>query len=195
LWQFADMTNQGQVCEVKMKSKFIMISTVFVVAFGAASFAEAAPAKYKVAHKRAPISQSVTNYSCEGTDARISSNALNGNSRSEYKFSFGMQVNRGNGTATIMGARGSNLIHSGRYIMSAIGNGFSLFMNWVDDSNNSQSLQVDFANDGSFSGSSSESGNNSSPVYSMLCELIGSEFCGLTNVYVTRKIEGVCWQQ
>lgn len=178
-----------------MNKMLITKFVAMIVAFSVASIAEAAPAKKKAAPKRALISQSVTNYSCEGTDARISSNALNGNSRSEYKFSFGMQVNRGNGTATIMGARGSNLIHSGRYIMSAISNGFSLFMNWVDDSNNSQSLQVDFANDGSFSGSSSESGNNSTPVYSMICQLMGSEFCQLTNVYIARKVEGVCWQQ
>lgn len=195
MWQFADMTNRGQVCEVQMNKMFITKFVAMMVAFGATSFAEAAPAKNKFAHKRATISQSISNYSCEGTDARISSNTLNGNSRSEYKFSFGLQVNRGNGTATIMGARGSNLIHSGRYIMSAISNGFSLFMNWVDDSDNSQSLQVDFANDGSFTGSSYETGNTSNPAYATICTIIGKEFCQLTNVYVTRKIEGVCWQQ
>lgn len=178
-----------------MKNKFLANFLALWVALSFASFAEAAPAKKKVAHKRAPISQSVTNYSCEGTDARISSNALNGDSRSEYRFSFGMQVNRGNGTATIMGARGSSLIRSGRYILSSIGNGFSLFMNWVDGSNNSQSLQIDFANDGSFSGSSSESGNSSSPAYGALCAILGRDICGFTNEYVTRKIEGVCWQQ
>lgn len=188
------MTNQGQVCEVQMKNLYIKLVAV-MVAFSVASFAEASPTKKKAMPKRATISQSVTNYSCEGTDARISSNALNGNSRNEYKLSFGMQVNRGNGTATIMGARGSNLIHSGRYIMSAVSNGFSLFMNWVDDSDNSQSLQVDFANDGSFTGSSYETGNTSNPAYATICTIIGKEFCQLTNVYVTRKIEGVCWQQ
>lgn len=178
-----------------MKFKLKSAVAVILMATTIASAVHAAPAKKKAAPKRATISQSVSNYSCEGTDARITRNALNGNSRSEYKLSFGMQLNRSNGTATIMGARGSNLIRSGRYIISTIGNGFSLFMNWVDGSNNSQSFQVDFGSDGSFSGSSSESGNNSTPVYSMMCELMGSEFCGLTNVYITRKIEGVCWQQ
>lgn len=178
-----------------MRNKFLANFVALLAASNFASFAEAAPGKKKAATKRAAISQSVANYSCEGTDARISSNALNGDSRSEYKFSFGMQVNRGNGTATIMGARGSSLIRSGRYIMSSIGNGFGLFMNWVDGSNNSQSLQIDFANDGSFSGSSLESGNSSSPAYGTLCAIMGNELCQLTNVYITRKIEGVCWQQ
>ena len=84
-----------------MKYSLKSAVAVILMATTIASAACAVPAKKKAAPKRATISQSVSNYSCEGTDARITRNALNGNSRSEYKLSFGMQLNRSNGTATI----------------------------------------------------------------------------------------------
>ena len=178
-----------------MKRTLNSAFAAILIFVSSASVAIAAPTKKKAAPKRAAITQPITNYTCEGIDARIANNALSGNSRSEYKFSFGMQVNRGSGTVTIMGVSGTNLIRSGRHLMSAVGSGFSLLMNWVDSSNNSQELSIDFGNDGSFSGSTSESGTSSSPAYQMMCQLMGSELCGITNVYVTRKVEGVCWQQ
>lgn len=166
---------------------FMLVST--------SSVAFSAPAKKKAALKRAAIIQPLLSYSCEGIDARIANNALSGNSRSESRLSFAMQVNRGSGTVTIMGVSGTNLIRSGRHLMTAVGSSFSLLMNWVDSSNNSQSLSIDFGNDGSFSGSTSESGTSSSPAYQIMCQLMGSELCGITNVYVTRKVEGNCWQR
>lgn len=189
------MTNCGEICEVKMKRTLNYAFVALVVFVSTSSVSFAAPTKKKAAKKRTPITQPITNYACEGTDARIANNALSGDSRSEYRLSFGMQINRSSGTATIMGVSGTNLIRSGRHIMSAIGNNFSLLMNWSDSSNNSQALQIDFRNDGTFTGSTSESGTSSNPTYQMMCQLMGSEFCKLTNVYVTRKVDGTCWQR
>lgn len=171
-----------------------VFAALFMLA-STSSMAFSAPAKKKAAPKRAAIIQPLLSYSCEGIDARIANIALSGNSRSESRLSFAMQVNRTSGTATIMGVSGTNLIRSGRHLMSGVGSGFSLLMNWIDSSNNSQSLSIDFGNDGSFSGSTSESGTSSSPAYQILCQLMGSELCGITNVYVTRKVEGNCWQR
>ena len=178
-----------------MKHSMKAAVAVMMVATTISTFVDAATTKKKATSNRASYTQSTTNYSCEGTDARITSNALNGNNRNESRFSFGMQVNRGIGTATIMGTRGTNLIRSGRYIMSSSGKGFSLPMNWVDSYNNSQSFQLEFTSDGSFSGSSYESGSNENETYSALCSIIGKEWCSLTDFYVMRKVEGVCWQQ
>ena len=160
-----------------------------------ASAVHAAPAKKKAAAKRATISQSVSNYSCEGVDARLASNPMNGNSRVESRFSFSMQHNRNAGIVTIMGARGSSVIRSGRYPIFGSGGEYNISLNWIDGSNVSQTANLAFRADGSFTGYSTESGSDASPGYRAVCSILGSELCNLTTYSVSRSIEGVCWQK
>lgn len=148
----------------------------------------------KAASRTAPV-QSVKTYSCEGKEARISSNMMSGSSRNEYSISFGMIVNRASSSVMIMGARGSNIIRSGKYNILPVADGFSLFMDWNDGYNMPQTASLSFLSDGKFTGQSSESGSNANPASAMMCGLFGSELCQMTNVSISRNIEAVCWQQ
>lgn len=175
------------------------IAAMFVaLVIGFAFPVEASPAKKKASVKAAPRTapaQSVKSYSCEGKEARISNNMMSGSSRNEYSISFGMIVNRASSSVMIMGARGSNIIRSGKYSILPVADGFSLFMDWNDGYNMPQTANLSFLSDGKFSGQSSESGSNANPASAMMCGLFGSELCQMTNVSVTRSIEAVCWQQ
>lgn len=174
-----------------MNKMFITKFVAMMVAFSVASIAEAAPVKKKAAPKRAPISQSITNYSCEGSVGITSGTAIAGYSRNENSISFLMSVNRMNGVVTIMQARGSRLIKSGRFTMSGNGNAFSVSIPWTDYNGVGQYVDIAFAADGTFSGSAMAS----TPVN--IGTVIFDEMFGvdarMLKPQTNYSIEGICW--
>ena len=165
---------------------------VILMATIIASVANAAPAKKKAAPKRAPISQSITNYSCEGSVGITSGTALAGYSRNENSISFLMSVNRMNGVVTIMQARGSRLIKSGRFTMSGNGNAFSVSIPWTDYNGVGQYVDIAFAADGTFSGSAMASTpvNIGTVIFD---EIFGAD-AGMLKPQTNYSIEGICWK-
>lgn len=175
-----------------MKNLYVSKFVVMMVVFSVASFAEAAPAKKKATPKRAPISQSVTNYSCEGSVGITSGTALAGYSRNENSISFLMSVNHMNGVVTIMQARGSRLIKSGRFTMSGNANAFSVSIPWTDYNGVGQYVDLSFAADGTFSGSAMAS----IPVNiatALLDGVFGADG-GMLKPQTNYSIEGICWK-
>lgn len=175
-----------------MNKMFITKFVTMMVAFNVATIAEAAPAKKKAAPKRAPISQSVTNYSCEGSVGITSGTALAGYSRNENSISFLMSVNRMNGVVTIMQARGSRLIKSGRFTMSGNGYAFSVSIPWTDYNGVGQYVDLSFAADGTFSGSAMAS----TPVNigTVIVEATLGRDAEMFKPQTNYSIEGICWK-
>lgn len=165
---------------------------VLLMATNIASTADAATAKKKAAPKHAPISQSITNYSCEGSVGITSGTALAGYSRNENSISFLMSVNRMNGVVTIMQARGSRLIKSGRFTMSGNGNAFSVSIPWTDYNGVGQYVDLSFATDGTFSGSAMASTpvNIGTVIFD---EIFGADAMML-KPQTNYSIEGICWK-
>ena len=168
-----------------------MISTAFVVAFGATSFAEAAPAKNKVARKHATISQSISNYSCEGRVGITSGTQMGGFNRDENSVSFLMSVNRMNGIVTIMQAQGSRLIKSGRYVLSGRGGSFSISIPWTDANGVGQYFDLGFASDETFSGTAMASTPQNLGTV-LLDDIFGLD-ARMLKPQTSYSVEGVCW--
>lgn len=175
-----------------MKRKFIANFVALVVAFGFASIAEAAPTKNKGAHKRASISQMITNYSCEGRVGTTSGTLIGGFNRDENSISFIMSVNRMNGVATIMQAQGSRLIKSGRYAFSGSGGVFSINIPWTDYNGVGQYFDLYIASDGTFSGKAM----SSNPVNigtALIDEIFGPDGRAF-KPQTSYSVEGICWK-
>lgn len=175
-----------------MRNKFLADFVALMVACSFASFAEAAPAKKKVATKRAAITQSVANYSCEGRVGITSGTAIGGFSRSEDAVTFLMSVNSMNGVVTIMQARGSRLIKSGRFALMRNGSSFTISIPWTDYNGAGQYFDLYVSSDGSFSGNamSSTPSNFSTTI---LDAVLGYD-SGLFKPQTSYSVEGICWK-